>query len=99
MLDRPAKTRVGDKQIEVPGPPLPLRLILTRVVDERGVVHAEWFLFTNVAAEFDAATVARWYYFRWQIESYHKLLKSAGMNAEEWEQASGAAFPARRDWW
>ena len=95
VLERPAKTRVGDKQVEVPGPPLPLRLVLTRVVDELGVVRAEWYLFTNVAAEFDAATVAQWYYFRWQIESYHKLLKSAGMNAEEWEQESGAAFAKR----
>jgi hypothetical protein len=95
VLTRPAKTRVGDKQIDVPGPPLPLRLVMSQVVDERGVVRATWFLFTNVAAEFDAPTVACWYYFRWQIESYHKLLKSAGMNAEEWEQKSGEAFAKR----
>ncbi len=95
VLERPAKTRVGQRQIEVPGPPLPLRLVLTRVVDELGVVRAEWFLFTNVAAPLDAATVARWYYFRGQIESYHKLLKSAGMNAQEWEQESGEAFAKR----
>jgi hypothetical protein len=95
VLDRPAKTRIGDKRVEVPGPPLPLRLILSRVVDDLGVVRAEWLLFTNVRAEFDAATVAQWYYFRWQIESYQKLLKSAGMNAEEWEQESGEAFAKR----
>jgi hypothetical protein len=95
VLDRPAKTRVGDKQVKVPGPPLPLRLVLSRVVDEVGVVRAEWLLFTNVSAEFDAKAVAAWYYFRWQIESYHKLLKSAGMNAEEWEQESAEAFAKR----
>ena len=38
---------------------------------------------------------SQWYYFRWQIESYHKLLKSAGMNAEAWEQESGEAFAKR----
>jgi hypothetical protein len=95
VLDRPAKTRVGDKQIDVPGPPIPLRLVLTRVVDEVGVVRAEWFLFTNVAATFDTATIARWYAYRWQVESYHKLLKRAGMNAEEWQQESGEAFARR----
>jgi hypothetical protein len=95
VLDRPAKTRIGDKQVKVPGPALPLRLVLSRVVDDLGVVRAEWLLFTNVAAEFDAGTVAMWYYFRWQIESYHKLLKSAGMNAEEWGQQSGEAFAKR----
>jgi hypothetical protein len=100
VLDRPATTRVKDregksKQIKVSGPPLPLRLVLTRVVDDVGVVRAEWYLFTNVGVEFDTVTVARWYYFRWQIESYHKLLKSAGMNAEEWQQESGAAFAKR----
>jgi len=92
---RPAKTRVGDTQVEVPGPPLPLRLVLTRVVGDVGVVRAEWFLLTNVAAAFDAAPVARWYCYRWQIESYHELLESAGMNAEGWEQESGVAFARR----
>ena len=29
------------------------------------------------------------------IESYHKLLKSAGMNAEGWQQEAGAAFLRR----
>jgi hypothetical protein len=100
VLDRPAKTRVRDeqgqsKQVEVPGPPIPLRLVLTRVVDPLGVVRAEWFLLTNVAEDFSAATVAQWYAWRWRIEGYHKLLKSAGQNAEEWQQETGAAFLRR----
>jgi hypothetical protein len=95
VLDRPAKTWKGDKQVQVPGPPIPLRLVLTRVVDELGVVRAEWFLFTNVAATFDTATIARWYAWRWQVESYHKLLKSAGINGEQWQQESGEAFARR----
>ena len=95
ILDRPAKTWIGDIQKKVAGSPLPLRLVLTRVIDELGVVRAEWLLLTNVAATFDAATIARWYAWRWKIESYHKLLKTAGMNAEEWQQESGAAFANR----
>lgn len=96
VLDRPAKTRRGDKQVEVPGPAIPLRLVVSRVVDELGVVRAEWLLLTDVpAAEAAAATVARWSAWRWRIETYHKLMKSSGMNAEEWQQERGDAFLRR----
>jgi len=95
ILERPARTWVGDKQKEIPGPALPLRLVLTRVVDDQQQVQAEWLLLTNVAAGFDTATIAQWYTWRWLIESYHKLLKSAGMNAEQWQQESGDAFVKR----
>ena len=94
-LDRPAKTWVDGTQKKVPGPPLDLRLVLTRVVDELGVVRAEWLLFTNVPEATSAVTIARWYAWRWRIESYHKLLKTAGMNAEEWLQTTGDAFAKR----
>jgi hypothetical protein len=103
VLHRPARHCTGEKtagghkkKVEVPGPPLPLRLVVTRVVDESGGVLAEWWLLTNIAeADADAATIGRWYARRWGIESYHKLLKSAGMNAESWQQESGAAFLRR----
>ena len=95
ILDRPAKTWANGVQKEVPGPPLALRLVLTRTIDELGVVRAEWLLLTNVDAAFDATTIARWYSWRWRIESYHKLLKTAGMNAEQWQQESGDAFAKR----
>jgi hypothetical protein len=103
VLHRAARHHTGEKtagghkkQVEVPGPPLPLRLVVTRVVDESGAVLAEWWLLTNVAGgEADAATIGRWYSWRWAIESYHKLLKSAGMNAESWQQETGAAFLRR----
>jgi hypothetical protein len=96
VLHRPAKTRVNGKQVDVPGPPLELRLVVTRVVGELGVVLAEWWLLTNVPEPVaDAATIGRWYAWRWRIESYHKLLKSAGTNAEQWQQETGPGFLKR----
>lgn len=91
------KTKGGHKKkADVPGPPLALRLVVTRVVAAGGAVLAEWFLLTNVpSSEADAATVGRWYAWRWRIETYHKLLKTAGMNAEGWQQESGAAWLRR----
>ena len=80
----------GKKKVEVPGPPLPLRLVVTEVRDLEGRVLARWLLLTNVPAELaDAATIARWYYFRWRIESLHKLLKKAGWQLEGWLQRNG----------
>jgi hypothetical protein len=95
VLDRPGKKRVKGKRVDVRGDPLPLRLVVSWVLGEDGEVLAEWLLFTNASGEFDAATVAKWYAWRWRIETYFKLLKSAGMNAEGWEQHSGEAVAKR----
>ena len=70
VLHRPGRRNVGQKKVNVPGPPLPLRLVVTEVRDTQGRVLARWLLLTNVpAALANAATIARWYYFRWRIES------------------------------
>jgi DDE family transposase len=103
VLHRPAKKNTGEKtaaghkrKVDVPGPPIPLRLIVTRVVDESGQTLAQWCLLTNIdTATASAAEIGRWYAWRWRIETFHKLLKSAGMNAEEWQQETGAAFLRR----
>jgi hypothetical protein len=95
VLDRPAKKRVNGRRIDVPGEALPLRLVITWVLGAAGEIRAEWFLFTNAPARFGAATIGQWYAWRWGVESYFKLLKSAGMNAERWEQHSGAAVARR----
>lgn len=103
VLHRPARNYTGErtaggykKQVLVPGTPLPLRLVVTRVIDENGGILAEWLLMTNVTGDNeDAGTIGRWYAWRWKIESYHKLIKSSGMNAEAWQQESGAAFLRR----
>jgi hypothetical protein len=96
-LLRPGKRNrpgVGDRS-NLPGSPLPLRLVLAEVRSDTGQVLAAWRLLTNLPREVDDATVALWYYWRWSIEKYFKLLKSAGMNAEQWQQESAHAVAAR----
>jgi hypothetical protein len=90
VLHRPGKRNEGKKKREIPGRPLPLRLVVTEVRDGQGVVLARWLLLTNVPADLaDAATIATWYYFRWRIEGLHKLLKSSGWQLEKWLQRNG----------
>jgi hypothetical protein len=91
VLHRPGKRNIGGgKKVEVPGPALTLRLIVSEVRDHTGRLLARWLLLTNVPAELaDAATIALWYYFRWRIESLHKLIKSAGWQLESWLQRDG----------
>jgi len=99
LLDRPAWRcrRRGDHVVNerVPGEPITLRLILSRVCDEQGKTVAVWYLFSNVPAEVPAETLALWYYWRWRIESFFKLLKSAGQAVEQWQQETGAAIAKR----
>lgn len=94
-LNRPAKTRKNGKQVDVPGPPQVLRLIVSRVYDEKNRKRAEWFLLTNAPEEVTPAQIAEWYYWRWRIETFFKLLKSSGFELEHWRQATGAAFARR----
>jgi hypothetical protein len=99
VLDRPAwrHRRRGSRRINerVPGPPLTLRLVVSRVCDTSGQTLAVWYLLTNLPAEVDTATVALWYYWRWRIESLFKLLKSAGQQVEHWKQPHGEAIAKR----
>jgi hypothetical protein len=74
---------------------LALRLVVSQVYSPHGQLLAQWLLLTNVPAAVDAATLALWYYWRWQIESYFKLLKSAGQEVEHWQQESARAIALR----
>jgi len=74
------------------GAPLAVRLVVSRILGENGQVLAEWYLLSNMANEVAAETLALWYYYRWRIESYFKLLKQAGHQVESWEQESGEAI-------
>lgn len=94
-LTRPAKpSQKKGKAPPVPGAPVAARLVVSRVLSEDGKVLAEWLLLTNVA-DMDAATIALWYYWRWQIESFFKLIKSAGHHLESWQQESALAIAKR----
>jgi hypothetical protein len=77
------------------GPPLTLRLVVSEVRDDQGKVLARWLLLTNLPASVNTATVALWYYWRWRIESYHKLLKGAGQHVEQWQQETPEALARR----
>lgn len=100
ILDQPARTMIPirkgakkKKQVEVPGPPLTLRLVIVQVRDDEGRILATWYLLTNAPATMASALqLARCYYWRWRIESYFKLLKSHGQQLEHWLQETGAAI-------
>jgi hypothetical protein len=95
-LLRPAYQNRQGKRRVVPGEPLPLRLIVSEVRDEQSDAPlATWFLWTNVEPTIPAATIALWYYWRWRIETFFKLLKSAGLQLEDWKQQT-ADTVARR---
>ena len=92
VLDRPAyqqRPKYGQKpHVRLRGEPLQLRFVVSRVFDKKHKLLAEWYLLTNVPESVDDATVALWYYWRWRIESYFKLLKSAGLQLEDWQQTT-----------
>jgi hypothetical protein len=92
VLHRPARRWVTpDRQAEIAGPPLRLRLVVADVRGDDSRRQARWLLLTNAPTTFgDASAVARWYYFRWRIESFHKLLKSSGWQIEQWLQRDGS---------
>ena len=101
ILDRPAwrhRGRGKKKTNErVPGVPITLRLVVSRVCDSSARTLAVWYLLTNVPAEVETATVALWYYWRWRIETFHKLIKT---RATRW--SSGSSWAGRRSpngWW
>lgn len=95
VLDGPAWGITPEgKTSRVPGAALRVRLVVVHVRDAEGKMLAQWLLLTNVR-DVPALQIARWYYWRWQIESFHKLLKSAGLEVEEWLQETAAAIAKR----
>lgn len=96
-LTRPAQRNrpsAGDRS-RIPGEPITLRLVIADVCDRQGNRLATWYLLTNVAPRIPAERIALWYYWRWLIEKFFKLLKSAGMHVEQWGQESPAALAKR----
>lgn len=96
VLTQPARTMIGKRQVSIPGPPLPLRLIAVQIRDAAGRVLSTWYLLSNASADWlSAEHLARCYYWRWRIETFFKLLKSHGMQLEHWLQETGAAIARR----
>jgi hypothetical protein len=95
VLERPGYRGKGKQRRVVKGKPLKVRLVISRVHDETGKVVATWYLLSNVPTEITTADVALWYYWRWRIESYFKLLKSGGQQVEAWQQQSAEAIAKR----
>jgi len=80
------------KVISTPGKTIKSRLVVERLVDMSGNIVAQWILLTNVPKDVDSKTIGIWYYHRWKIESYFKLLKTAGFNLENWQQETPQAL-------
>jgi len=82
------------KKPSIPGAPIAVRLVVSRILSDEGEILAEWLLMTNVFAV-EASEIALWYYWRWQIECFFKLLKKAGHDLESWQQETGLAIAKR----
>ena len=96
VLSGPAWSRNSkSKRRREYGAPLSLRLVVAQVRDSDNHLLAQWWLLTNVPEDVPASDVALWYYWRWRIESFHKLLKSAGLQLESWQQESAPAIARR----
>jgi Transposase DDE domain len=52
-------------------------------------------LLSNVPTGISAEQLAEWYYWRWRIESYFKLLKSHGFQVDQWQQETAEAIAKR----
>jgi len=88
------KRKQHDKVKQIHGEPFSAQFVVSRIVNAQGDVLAEWYLLSNVFAV-SAQTIATWYYWRWQIECFFKLLKGQGLQLEDWQQESGLAIAKR----
>jgi hypothetical protein len=97
-ITRPANPRklgTDGKRVKViPGAPVTCRLIVSKIVDSNNKEIGVWYLLTSVR-EVSKATLALWYYWRWSIENFYKLMKSAGMQLESWQQTTSLAIARR----
>jgi hypothetical protein len=102
VLARPAQRhrRRGQKKGKedrrrIPGKALRLRLVVAQVRSIEGEVLATWLLLTNLPVRVADMEVALWYQYRSRVESYHKLMQSAGMQLESWQQQTAGRIAKR----
>lgn len=77
------------------GKAISLRLVISQIRSRCGELLAQWLLWTNLPGEISPERVALWYYWRWKIESFFKLLKRGGQHVEQWQQESAGAVAKR----
>jgi len=91
----PRKVSADGKRVKViNGPAITCRLIVSKILDDKNIEIGMWFLLTSVR-DVSKATIALWYYWRWSIETFYKLMKSAGMQLESWQQTTSLAIAKR----
>lgn len=96
VLHRPHSEVIDGEKRTKAGKPIKVRLVVTRLVDEEDYVVAQWTLLCNVLdPAISGYQIALWYYWRWLIETYFKLLKSHGQELEQWQQQTGLAIARR----
>lgn len=89
------KDETGKRITPQKGKPLTARLIVAEVKNEEGKLLSRWSLLSNVPLEIPSVELATWYYWRWKIETYFKLLKQAGHDIESWLQTTPQAILRR----
>ena len=102
VLDRPAQRhrRKGlpagkEDRRRIPGKALRLRLVVAELRSPGGEALAEWLLLSNLPSRVADTEVALWYGYRSRVESYHKLIQSAGMQLESWQQQTAGRIARR----
>ncbi len=86
------KDHLGKQVAPQPGDAIEARLIVAVVKDAQDKTVARWSLISNVPLKIDTVELATWYYWRWTIECYFKLLKQAGHDVESWLQTTPEAI-------
>jgi len=72
-IDRKINGERVQKRIE--GEPIKAKFIAVKLLNEEGKVLSIWLLLSNVNSKVSLETLVTWYYYRWNIENYFKLLK------------------------
>lgn len=94
-ISRPAQpSQKKGYQKSLPGKTIQVKLVVCRVVDTNNNLLAQWLLLTNVADE-KTQTICNWYYWRWRIESFFKLMKKGGYELEHWQQNNALSILKR----
>jgi transposase len=96
-LSQPAAHKIKGQRKLYPGQSITLRLIVSRIREqETREIVSEWYLLTNTDSSLlPASLTALCYYRRWNIETYFKQMKSAGLEMEHWQQTTGSAIMIR----